>query len=49
MRINIEDAIFCLVDVQERLFPHMANKGTLEKNLITLVKGLYNGSLFQDQ
>ncbi len=40
MRINVEDAVFCLVDVQERLFPHMANKEIIEKNLITLVKGL---------
>ena len=40
MRINVKDAVFCLVDVQERLFPHMANKDTLEKNLVTLVKGL---------
>ncbi|WP_294965864.1 hydrolase [Sulfurimonas sp.] len=40
MRINVKDAVFCLVDVQERLFPHMENKETLEKNLVTLVKGL---------
>lgn len=40
MRINLEDAIFCLVDVQERLFPHIENKDKLEKNLLTLVKGL---------
>jgi nicotinamidase-related amidase len=40
MKINVNDALFCLVDVQERLFPHMQNKGSLEKNLVTLVKGL---------
>ena len=40
MRINVEDTVFCLVDVQERLYPHMTNKDEIEKNLITLVKGL---------
>jgi len=40
MRINIEDSLFCLVDVQERLYPHMINKDETEKNLLTLVKGL---------
>ena len=40
MRINIEDTVFCLVDVQERLYPHVTNKDEIEKNLITLVKGL---------
>ena len=40
MRINVENALFCLVDVQERLHPHVNNKDEVEKNLITLVKGL---------
>lgn len=40
MKIKVEDALFCLVDVQERLFPHMANKEIIEKNLVTLIKGL---------
>lgn len=40
MRINVEDTLFCLVDVQERLYPHMTNKDEIEKNLLTLVKGL---------
>ncbi|WP_309497129.1 hydrolase [Sulfurovum sp.] len=40
MRINVEDALFCLVDVQERLYPHVRNKDELEKNLIILAKGL---------
>ena len=40
MRIDANDAVFCLVDVQERLYPHMTNKEEVEKNLVTLVKGL---------
>ena len=40
MRIKAEDSLFCLVDVQERLYPHVTNKDEIEKNLITLVKGL---------
>ncbi len=40
MRIHANDALFCLVDVQERLFPHIRNNEELEKNLLTLVKGL---------
>lgn len=40
MRIKAEDCLFVQVDVQERLFPHIANNEELEKNLITLVKGL---------
>ena len=40
MRINVEETLFCLVDVQEKLYPHVTNKDEIEKNLITLVKGL---------
>lgn len=40
MRINVEDSLFCLVDVQERLFPHVTNNEEIEKKLITLIKGL---------
>ena len=40
MRIKAQDCVFVQVDVQERLFPHIANNEELEKNLITLVKGL---------
>ena len=40
MRIKAQDCIFVQVDVQERLFPHIANNEELEKNLVTLVKGL---------
>jgi len=40
MKIKAEDCLFVQVDVQERLFPHIQNNEELEKNLITLVKGL---------
>jgi len=40
MRIKVEDCVFVQVDVQERLFPHIQNNEELEKNLVTLVKGL---------
>ncbi|MDD2640550.1 MAG: hydrolase [Arcobacteraceae bacterium] len=39
-KIDVNNVAFCLVDVQERLFPFMQNKATLEKNLEILVKGL---------
>lgn len=40
MRIYAKDAMFCLVDVQERLFPFISEKEELEKNLLILTKGL---------
>lgn len=40
MKVRLEDSIFCLVDVQEKLFPLMSNKDLIENNLITLIKGL---------
>lgn len=40
MKIKVENSVFVQVDVQERLFPHIQNNEELEKNLITLVKGL---------
>ena len=40
MRIKAENCVFVQVDVQERLFPHIQNNEELEKNLVTLVKGL---------
>lgn len=40
MRINAQESLFCLVDVQDRLYPHMTNKDEIEKNLVTLAKGL---------
>lgn len=40
MKIRVEDCVYVQVDVQERLFPHIQNNEKLEKNLITLVKGL---------
>jgi nicotinamidase-related amidase len=39
-RIKAKDCVFVQVDVQERLFPHIADNEELEKNLITLIKGL---------
>ena len=40
MRIKIEDTLFCLVDVQEKLFPHIGNKDELLRTLPILVKGM---------
>ncbi len=40
MRIQVNNTMFCLVDVQERLFPLMNNQDLIEKNLLTLIKGL---------
>ncbi|WP_419771391.1 MAG: hydrolase [Candidatus Marinarcus sp.] len=40
MKIDVNNVMFCLVDVQEKLFPHINNKAILEKNLVTLIKGL---------
>ncbi len=40
MKIKAENCLFVQVDVQEKLFPHILNKEELEKNLVTLVKGL---------
>ncbi|AYJ80787.1 hydrolase [Aliarcobacter cryaerophilus ATCC 43158] len=40
MRINLEETLFCLVDVQEKLFPHIGNKDELERTLPILVKGM---------
>ncbi len=40
MRIILEQTSALLVDVQERLFPHMYERKTLEHNLPVLLKGL---------
>lgn len=40
MRIDLKDTLFCLVDVQEKLFPHIGNKDELLRTLPILVKGL---------
>ena len=40
MRIKIEDTLFCLVDVQEKLFQHIGNKDELLRTLPILVKGM---------
>lgn len=39
-KIDVNSVAFCLVDVQERLFPFIQNKASLEKNLEILIKGL---------
>lgn len=40
MRIIRENAVAVIVDVQERLLPHIDDNTALTSNLITLVKGL---------
>lgn len=40
MRVKLEDTLFCLVDVQEKLFPYIGNKDELLRTLPILVKGL---------
>jgi len=40
MRLKAQDCLFVQIDVQEKLFPYIANFKELEKNLLTLVKGL---------
>jgi nicotinamidase-related amidase len=40
MRIRKENSAFILVDVQERLFPHIFEAEKLEKKLQTLLQGL---------
>jgi nicotinamidase-related amidase len=40
MRILREETISLIIDVQERLFPHMAEGEILKKNLLTLIEGL---------
>lgn len=39
MRIPNDDAVLVVVDVQERLFPHIAEHEKLEKKVTTLIKG----------
>ena len=39
MRIKKEDSLLVLVDIQEKLFPHIANFQSIEESLLTLVKG----------
>jgi nicotinamidase-related amidase len=39
LRINKEEAILVIVDVQERLFPVMKGKEELEETLVKLIKG----------
>lgn len=40
MKIRADECVFVQVDIQERLFPHIADKEELEKNLNILIKGL---------
>ena len=40
MRILKEETLAVIVDVQERLFPHIADNENLAKNLKTLIQGL---------
>lgn len=39
MRIQTESSVLLLVDVQEKLYPHMANKEVLNQKITTLLKG----------
>lgn len=41
MRIILEQTSALLIDVQERLFPHMYERETLQQNLPMLLKGLH--------
>jgi nicotinamidase-related amidase len=40
MRILREETVSLIIDVQERLFPHMAEGVLLKKNLLILIEGL---------
>lgn len=40
MRITKEDSLVLLIDVQEKLYPHMNNKEKLSQKIITLLKGI---------
>ena len=41
MRILKDDALLVVVDVQEKLFPHMTNNQALSDKLVQLIKGIY--------
>ncbi len=40
MRVLKEESVAVIVDVQERLFPHMHDREYLEKSIVTLIQGL---------
>jgi nicotinamidase-related amidase len=40
MRITLDNSVLMVVDIQERLFPHMAESEELLKNLVILFKAL---------
>ncbi|MBN1822525.1 MAG: isochorismatase family protein [Prolixibacteraceae bacterium] len=46
MRIEKENTVGLIIDIQERLFPAMNNKEVLLKNCITLIKGLQTLNIF---
>lgn len=40
MKLDSKDCLFCLIDVQEKLFAHIEDNLKLEKNLTTLIEGI---------
>jgi nicotinamidase-related amidase len=40
MRINKENTVAVVVDIQEKLLPHIENNDKITKNSLTLIKGL---------
>lgn len=40
MRINKETAMLLMIDIQDKLFPHMENKDALAEKMVTLLKGM---------
>ena len=40
MRFLKENTMAIVIDIQERLFPHISNKNSLENNVLTLIKSL---------
>ncbi|AFL69803.1 isochorismatase family protein [Sulfurospirillum barnesii] len=40
MRLDSRHSVLLLIDVQEKLFPHIENADALERHLITLIKGV---------
>ncbi|GIW22234.1 MAG: hydrolase [Candidatus Sericytochromatia bacterium] len=40
MRIKSEDSLLLIIDIQEKLFPHISNNKILLENVIKLIKGI---------
>jgi len=40
MRISVENTAAIIIDIQEKLFPHICETDVLEKNMIILLQGL---------